>query len=309
VRFEQLSSFLLSLCLHLALVVLALFWPAPKAPVVEPAQGRFVSGLVSIGKEGKNLPGSKPALPEASRGHPEKASTIDKPPADTQVKSVPRVNAPDKLKPKPNVRSIEKPAEQPPPNTVAVPKHPEKTGAKTADAAKAEKPVKNAASKKPGDTLAEALNSLDRDISGNRGKNSARGTTGGKGQDLSSVLSALGEELGSAGTAEADNGQGGDRGDAYGVLGSYQESIVSRVSANWAWPGRSDRKKYTTVVNIQIDPDGTIKNARIVSSSGNAYFDATVLQAVAATNTLEPPPRPDCADIDIRFTPEALGAR
>ena len=115
--------------------------------------------------------------------------------------------------------------------------------------------------------------------------------------------------MGSAGGADSGHGPGGSGGDGYGVLGAYQDSIVSRVRPNWSWPGRTDRKNYTAVVNIQIEPDGTIKNARIVTSSGNAYFDATVLQALAATTNLEPPPDPSYGDINIRFTPEGLGAR
>jgi TonB family protein len=312
VRFERLPSFLLSLCLHLALMVLALFWPASRAPQATPAQGRLVSGLVSIGKEGKNLPGARPLVPEAAKSRPEKAPSIEKPPTQPPVKSLPSVDAPDKPQPRPDVRPVEKPRERPEPNTVAIPKDPVKKEPPV-NATRAESPPKNAPAadppKKQGSAVAESLKDLSKEVGGNKGRSGARGTSGGRGQTLASALNDLGREVGSAGTAETGQGPGGEGGDGYGVLGSYQESIISRVSANWAWPGRTDRRKYTTIVNIQIDPDGTIKKARIISSSGNAYFDATVLQAVAATNNLEPPPRPDCADIDIRFTPEALGAQ
>jgi TonB family protein len=314
VSFEQLSSFLLSLCLHLAVLVLALFWPASKAAMEEPHQGRLVSGIVTIGKEGKTLSGSRQAIPEAAKGRPDRLQPIEKPLAEPPVKSVPKVAAADRPEPRPELRPIEKPLEKILPDAVPIPKKPEKAPApQTANAGKVETPVKanqgKEQPKKSGDIITSSLNSLSKEMEAGKGKSSGRGASGGKGQDLSSALRDLSKELGSSGAAESGLGPGGDGGDGHGVLASYQDSIISRVSSNWSWPGRTDRKKYTTVVNIQIDSDGSIKNARIVSSSGNAYFDATVLQAVAATNNLEPPPRADCSDIDIRFTPEALGTR
>ena len=66
VNFERLSSVLFSLCLHLGLLVLVLFWPAPKAPLIEPPQGRFIPDLVTLGKSGRDAPGGKQAVPEAA---------------------------------------------------------------------------------------------------------------------------------------------------------------------------------------------------------------------------------------------------
>ncbi|MDR2800263.1 MAG: TonB C-terminal domain-containing protein [Desulfovibrio sp.] len=92
------------------------------------------------------------------------------------------------------------------------------------------------------------------------------------------------------------------------MLGAYHESVISRVRPNWVLPARADRKNYTAVVNIKIDKDGTILEARIVKPSGNTFFDSSVMQAVAATRTLEPPPHAGYSDIDISFTPESLTA-
>mgnify|MGYP003587826268 CR=1 FL=1 len=328
---ERLISFLFSLCLHLGLLVLVLFWPAARPLPVEPFQGKFIPGIVTLGKSGKDVPGGKQAVPEAAKGRQEKAPPIEKPPADEPAKDVPKVEAPDKTVPKPDVRPIEKPAEKPvekpvekpaakpDPDTVAIPKTPDKKPPKSANATKPATPAKTAQTpadkpkepqKKPGgENLGSALADLNKQVGTPKGKTGGRGTAAGKGQDLSSALADLGKQVGSAGGADSGHGPGGSGGDGYGVLGAYQDSIVSRVRPNWSWPGRTDRKNYTAVVNIQIEPDGTIKNARIVTSSGNAYFDATVLQALAATTNLEPPPDPSYGDINIRFTPEGLGAR
>lgn len=363
--FERLVSFLLALCLHLAIATLALFWPSPKM-LVEAPRGAFIPGIITIGKAGKDIAGSKQEIPEPSRGRPDKPRSIDKPQADAS-KTVASVAKPDKPAPKPDVKPIAKPepapVEQPPvkaidkpaetpvtppvekavetpaPDSIPIPREPEKPPVKPAEpvkpeppadkpepAPKEEPPVKKpeppAQKPKPPaqkptppkppskSNLDNALADLNKQVGGTRQNASGKGAAPkGKGQDLSSALSDLGKQVGSSGGANSGRGPGGSGGDGYGTLGAYQDSIISRVRPNWSWPGRTDRRNYTAVVNIQIDPDGSITNARIISSSGNSFFDATVLRAVAATHSLEPPPNPAYADINISFTPEALGAR
>ncbi|MDL2316092.1 TonB C-terminal domain-containing protein, partial [Desulfovibrio sp. OttesenSCG-928-A18] len=153
----------------------------------------------------------------------------------------------------------------------------------------------------------DALAALDQEVKGKRGKTGERGGRG-TGQSLSSALTELDKELkaGGSGPDAQGTGPGGSGGDGYGILGAYQDSIISRVRENWSWPGRTDRRNFTAVVNIQIASDGTIKSARLVSPSGNNFFDATVMRAIATTAVLEPPPHPGYSNIDISFSPEAL---
>ena len=330
---ERLSSVLLSLCLHLGMLTLVLFWPAPRAALTMLPQGKFIPDLITLGKSGKDAAEGRQALPEAAKGRPDKPPAIEKPRADRPENPAPRPEPrpsevkPPELKPSevkppepgpPEVKAVEKAVEKPAPDTVAIPKTPDTTRIKPASATQAAAPPKTAQApadsskgprKKTDNALGSALADLTRQVGSARGKNDGKGTAAGKGQDISAALADLGKKAGSVGGADSGRGPGGSGGDGYGMLGAYQDSIVSRVRPNWSWPGRTDRKNYTAVVNIQIEPNGAIKNARIVTSSGNAYFDATVLQALAATTNLEPPPDPAYADINIRFSPENLGTR
>jgi TolA protein len=205
-----------------------------------------------------------------------------------------------------------------------VPKNPEKTEVNTPEPKKeppkADPPKKNEAPKKPPlktpdppkkppaapkpqkDSLAAALAELSREAgrSAPRGNRAPSGQTRAGGRDQA-------EAGGQANGDASGPSPGGDGGDGYGALGAYQDSIISRVRPNWSLPARADRRSYTAVVNIKIDRDGAILEARIIRSSGNGFFDASVMQAVAATKNLEPPPLPDYSDINISFTPESLG--
>jgi colicin import membrane protein len=344
VRLDRLLSFLLSLCLHLAAAAVILWWPASALPPPEPPRGAMVQGMVTIGKAGKAVAGSRRETPEGQRGRPDDgadqsvnktASAVEKPRTETQAeKSAAQVATLDTPPARPEVRPIEKAVETtppaPPPDATPIPKDPEKkplektpppvrndqkTATEKPDAGESKKAeAKTPETKKPEpkkDIVGDALADLGRqsgkkgDAKGGRGRSPAGK---GSGRNLSSALEDLGKHIGGSGDDAAGTGPGGSGGDGYGALGSYQDSIISRVRPNWSWPGRTDRRNFTAVVNINIDASGLIKGARIISSSGNAFFDATVMRAVAATDRLEPPPHPDLMDINISFTPEALGA-
>jgi TonB family protein len=128
-------------------------------------------------------------------------------------------------------------------------------------------------------------------------------------QDLSSALADLGREVGGAGSGAQGSGAGSPDGTGYGIAGAYVDSVVSRIRPNWSWPGRTDRRNYVAVVNIKIAKDGTIQNYVLATSSGNDFFDSTVLRAIQATRQLEPPPSAQFMDMDISFSPDALSRR
>ncbi len=304
---ERLPSFLFSLCLHLGLFVLVLFWPAPSPPLMDLNPGPVITGIVTIGKEGKATPKAQQSAPDAGR-----QERVEKPkPPEPEKPNVPQVEhkpvPPEKPEVKPEVKPVEKPVEKVP-DATPIPKEPEKpTKNATAQAAPAKNATvpQTAAKPAPKEDLGSALADLRRDT----GKRGATGSTAGKGQNLSSALSDLGKEVGGSGTDAYGTGPGGRGGDGVGILGAYEDSIVSRVKPNWSWPGRTDRRNYIAVVNVKIAADGAIKDVRISRSSGNSYFDATVLRAVTATRQLEPPPKPEYMDMDILFNSEDLARR
>ena len=101
-------------------------------------------------------------------------------------------------------------------------------------------------------------------------------------------------------------GPGGQGGDGIGLVGSYMQSLVSRIKPNWEYVGRADRRNPTAVVSISIASDGAIIDAVIVTSSGDAAFDGSVIKAVRDTLRVEPPPTPDLATVQVPFAYEAM---
>ncbi|MDR0827193.1 MAG: TonB C-terminal domain-containing protein [Desulfovibrio sp.] len=328
--FDRLPSFAASFCLHLVIAALVIFMPGSSAPPPAPPGAVMVSGLVTIGKEGRSAQG-KQETPDSGKGQEENNSAPPKPvePVEpTKPAEPPQPPKPVEQAPEPEVTA----PKPPDPEATVIPKTPEKPEppkpeppkeeVKKPEAPKPEPkkpeppkpvppkaPVKTPPSRK--EDLSSALADLGREVKSGQGSRS--GTAKGNnrnnaGRDLSRALADLGKNVGGAGDGLSGSGPGGSGGDGLGILGAYQESVISRVRPNWALPARADRKSYTAVVNIKIDKDGTILEARIVKPSGNSFFDSSVMQAVAATRILEPPPHAGYSSIDISFTPEALSA-
>jgi TonB family protein len=82
-------------------------------------------------------------------------------------------------------------------------------------------------------------------------------------------------------------------------LGWYAQLIRDRLAQNWQTNGLNARSQSApAVVNFHIMRDGTIRDPRIVQSSGNPEIDNTALRAVYASNPLTPLP-PQVAENDI----------
>ena len=326
--FERTLSFLASICLHLTILIVVLYWPTPEPPPI--TTGTMVTGLVSFNPlEGKSTAATRQDTPTPQRGVQPTQKTPDKQPdpQTPQVPQTPTQKVPDKQpdpqptqvakQPDDTAVPIEKDPEKKPPQQNATIKTPpmknataQNTPAKNATtptppAKNATTPAKNATRQPKSDSLADALADLDRQTGQQRG--SGRTTGAGRGQDLSSALADLGKEAGGSGNGTQGRGAGSPGGTGYGAAGAYADSVVSRVQPNWAWPGRTDRRNYIAVVNIKIAPDGTIETYRLTTPSGNDYFDSTVLRALQATRTLEAPPNPSYMDMDVSFSSDALG--
>ena len=63
------------------------------------------------------------------------------------------------------------------------------------------------------------------------------------------------------------------------VAGNFDDLIRQLVSQNWSRPP-SARNGMTVVVQINMLPDGTITNATVARSSGDAAFDSSAVTAV-----------------------------
>ena len=79
-----------------------------------------------------------------------------------------------------------------------------------------------------------------------------------------------------------------------GVLDSagsiaYRNALIRHIKSRWRWlPGGV---RFVSQVAIEIAPDGTIRDARLASSSGNDQFDDSVMRAVQAASPVPQAPQ------------------
>lgn len=320
--------------------MLVVFWPAPGPRKGEPLTGAMVQGIVTIGKAGgpmKTRPQEKPKdttpvnkVVENSAAPEEKTTT-----AQTRVEPTPPVTPPKEVKPvektveppkvepktppkkpvespdavkiaekreeKPKEKPKEKPVEKPKEKSKDTPKEKPKT-----DTSKTEQKKTPPKDTKPttqkGSAAQQALADLNKE-----GKKKPSG--GGSGSSAANALKALESELGGGDGSGMASGSGfgeGGYGDSV-LIGSYTDSLVSRIRPNWSWTGLASRQALQAKFRIKIAPDGTIESHELIESSGNSSFDATVTKAIALTRQVEPPPSsiPN-GEIDVIFRPDAL---
>lgn len=270
----------------------------------------MLMGQVTIGKAGKSVPGAKVETPESRRGSREKPdSPMEKPQDAAEDKTVAQVQAPAAPPPPPEVKTVEKPVATPPepdPDAVQIKAPDKKEDIKEDKKEPKQEPKKPEAKKPPKkNELSDALASLNKQVGkpGDRqGKKGSAAKGGGSGKNLSGALDDLKKQAGSAGDGDSGSGPGGSGGDGIGILGSYRDSVVSRVRPNWTYVEGADRTNYTAEVQIRIAADGAIEGARFISESPSRLFNQSVLAAIEITKFLEPPPSPDLMDITIRFS-------
>lgn len=332
---QRSSSFLFSLIFHLSIVVLVIFWPAPEPRKGEPLTGAMVQGIVTIGKAG----GPAKARPKETPKDTAPVSKVDDSAPKTEEKittAQPRVDPTPQVAPPKEVKPVEKTPEPPKvepkappqkpvesPDAVKIPekrvdkpkdkpkekpqeKPKEKPKDKPKDKAQPEAPKKPVKDTKPtqkkGSAAQQALADLNKD-------EKKKPSGGGSGASAANALKALESELGGgdgSGTASGSGYGEGGYGDS-ALIGSYTDSLVSRIRPNWSWTGLAVRQALQATFRIKIAPDGTIESHELVESSGNSNFDATVTKAIALTRQVEPPPSsiPN-GEVVVIFRPDAL---
>lgn len=282
---------MLSLCLHAAIFAAAIFWPAGSPPMVNLNATVIELGQYTIGSPGARStapkPVDKPAAPEAK---PEQPEAKPEPPKTPPVE-------PPKAPDKPAVKPEAKPEPPKTPETKPISENKQVNATKSAAAEAPKKPAQ-----KPEDVLKKALG----DMGGNKPQSGARAGGSGK-PDPNSVAAALGSfKKAGSGDGDTGTGPGGSGGDGVGLLGTYQQSLVSRIRPFWEYAGRADRKNPQAIARISIAKDGTILGAKIEKSSGDPSFDGSVVKAIMDTGRVEPPPTPQLMDITLGFAYESL---
>lgn len=69
----------------------------------------------------------------------------------------------------------------------------------------------------------------------------------------------------------------------------YEKIVRSRIKEAWRW--YDTNSTLITVIAFDIEPDGVIKNIRLVKTSGDSSYDDSVLRAAAKASPLPAPPR------------------
>ena len=291
------ASLFFSLCLHAGLIGLAFFWQQSVSPLVDLTSPVIDIGIYTIGKPGQVpdapampvAPPAAPSTPTTPSPPPETPPEVPKPPPDMpkpepipakpEPAPLPPPPPPEPLPAKPDpepVPIVQPDAPKPPESPKPEPPKPEPPKPEPPKAIKPASPPPPARPAKPVKTAEQILREALGDLSGQSDPD----------------------------TAVSDTGPGGRGGDGIGLLGSYSQSLRSRIQPNWEYQGRADRRNPTALVEIHIAEDGTILEAIIVTSSGDPAFDGSALKAVYDTKRVEPPPTPDLRRVQLPFALE-----
>ena len=286
------ASYLLSLCLHLAVFLLIMFWPSSPPVNLEtpPVMISLVDGAPGgnrtpssiLGKMGKPTDGPKDVSPPAKKADaaaPERPEVKADPTADkarpVEAKPEPRVE--HKPEPKPEVKP--KPKPEPKDATPVADKKDKKKkeDKKKDDDRKPEKPRKDDKKKddkkstpkddkktdkkadKPsqGDPVAAAMKQARREAT-------SRVESGDRG---SSVEQALAQARRNAG---GDGGGGGGEGDGPGGGGLndvYMGQVMLAVRPNWSFTSAT-RLNLVCVVRVKVNLQGEVEKVDVTQSSG-----------------------------------------
>ncbi len=69
----------------------------------------------------------------------------------------------------------------------------------------------------------------------------------------------------------------------------YEKIVRTRIKEAWRWYDTAST--LITVIAFDIEPDGVIKNVRLVKTSGDSSYDESVLRAATKASPLPPPPK------------------
>lgn len=328
------ASYLLSLCLHLAVFLLIMFWPSSPPVNLEtpPVMISLVDGAPGgnrtpssiLGKMGKPTDGPKDVSPPAKKADaaaPERPEVKADPTADKArpVEAKPEPKVERKPEPKHEVKPKPEPKDATP---VADKKDKKKKeDKKKDDGKKPEKPKKDDKKKddkkstpkddkktdkkadKPskGDPVAAAMNQARREAT-------SRVESGDKG---SSVEQALAQARRNAG---GDGGGGGGEGDGPGGGGLndvYMGQVMLAVRPNWSFTSAT-RLNLVCVVRVKVNLQGEVEKVDVTQSSGNAQYDSSAANAIWRTSragAFPPPPSEQYTELDLVFTLNELMGR
>ncbi|GFH62984.1 MAG: Tol-Pal system inner membrane component TolA [Candidatus Desulfovibrio kirbyi] len=294
----RLASYVLSLCLHLAVLLLVLFWP--QRPLLRLDAPSVMISLVE-GPPGGNRTLS-PILGHMGAQSDDALKAPEAPAPKAEIVAPERALAQDLIKipepPKDRAAPIKKPDVKPEPKTVTT--HPKPTSKIEEKPKKEEK--KTDLPKPPNvDPITVALEQAQR-------KASSRADSGDRGNAIERALAQAQRRAGGnrgGGGGEGDGPGGGGLGDVY--IGQ----VMLAVRPNWGFAS-AGRANLICVVRVKIDMQGKVLQAVFSQGSGNSQFDASAVNAVLRTGQagqFPPPPSQQYTDLDLVFTLDELIGR
>lgn len=321
----RLASYVLSLCLHLAVFLLIWFWPGSppirldSPPVmislVEGAPGgnRTPSPILGhMGEPGDGPLAPTPPAPKNEIAAPAREEVKEPKPVPAAPRQAEAVKRPQPLKEPPKPAPVKEEAtpiaqkKEERPKKEEQPKKEEKPAEKTNKPEKKEEPKKTAqpAPKKQApkeDPIAAALKQAKR-------KASSRVDSGDQGNAIEQALAQAQRRAG------GNRGGGGGEGDGPGgggLVDAYMGQVMLAVRPNWGFKS-AQRVNLSCVVKVRVDMQGKVLQAEISQSSGNALFDTSAVNSVLNTSRagqFPPPPSPEYAELDLVFSYDELMAR
>ncbi|MDR1855669.1 MAG: TonB family protein [Desulfovibrio sp.] len=316
----QLASFLLSLSLHVAFLLLVWFWPSPPPlrldtpPITislvdgAPGGNRTPSPILGhMGQPGDGPMAPTPPAPKSEIAAPERIPTLEQMAPPDRLPPAPE---PEPIKMKPDMKPVEDltpvspvkreiPPEEP---KIAEPKkeEPKKEEPKKEPPKKVEAPKPAPPKVTPKDPVAEALAKAR--------KATSRAESGDRGSAVEQALAQA--------KLKAGGGRGGGGGEGEGPGGGglgdvYQGQVMLAVRPNWGY-ATSSRVNYVCQITVKVALDGTVQKATIARSSGNAQFDASAVNAILRTSQagdFPPPPNKNYTDLELVFSFDELMGR
>ena len=304
------ASYLLSLCLHLAVFLLIMFWPSSPPVNLEtpPVMISLVDGAPGgnrtpssiLGKMGKPTDGPKDVSPPAKKADaaaPERPEVKADPTADKArpVEAKPEPKVERKPEPKHEVKPKPEPKDATP---VADKKDKKKKeDKKKDDDKKPEKPKKD-------DKKKDDKKSTPKDDK----KTDKKADKPSKGDPVAAAMNQARRNAG------GDGGGGGGEGDGPGGGGLndvYMGQVMLAVRPNWSFTSAT-RLNLVCVVRVKVNLQGEVEKVDVTQSSGNAQYDSSAANAIWRTSragAFPPPPSEQYTELDLVFTLNELMGR
>ena len=300
-----LATYILSLCLHIAVILLIWLWPvgSPLIDMTKPVQISLVEGdpggnktpspiLGPMGEKGEGEPApSAPAEKAEVAAH--EREEVKAAPDPAKALPVP-LEGPKKAEPKPKPKPEPKPE---PKKEVAKKPEPKKEQPKK-EQPKKEQPKKEQPKKakreQEEDPIKAALNQAKR-------KATSRAESGDRGSSVERALAEARKK--SSGNRGGGGGEGSGPGGG-GLHSVYIGQVMLAVRPNWGYASATRQNLQCTIV-IDVSAQGEVQDCVVVRSSGNVQYDSSCVNAIMRTSRagdFPPPPSPEYQSLEMVFT-------